>query len=115
MPRFEDSFILLYYALTVVRPGLYWVAVVNAFEQFAWGLGVSAYTVFLMRTVKKEYKATHYAIATSLMAVGVMVPGAVSGFLQEALGYGPFFLLSAALAVPGILLLFVVPYREAEG
>jgi PAT family beta-lactamase induction signal transducer AmpG len=109
----QGVFILLYWWLSVARPGLLWVAVVNAVEQLAYGLGVSAYTVVLFRAVRPEHRAAHYAITTSLMAAGMMVPGALSGYLAEALGYQGFFLASFALALPGLLVLLCVPYREA--
>jgi PAT family beta-lactamase induction signal transducer AmpG len=108
----QNLSLLLYWLLALQRPGIIAVTVVNAVEQLGYGLGGSVYTVFLMRTVKQEFKAAHYAIATSFMALGMMLPGAVSGYLQAALGYADFFLLSFIVALPGLLLLFIVPYRE---
>jgi len=108
----QGVFILLYLWLAWARPGVLGVAVVNAVEQLAYGLGVSAYTVVLFRAVRPEHRAAHYAITTSLMAAGMMLPGALSGYLAEAFGYQGFFLACFALALPGLLLLFCVPYRE---
>lgn len=82
----QNSAILLYWLLSLYKPGLILVAVVNAIEQFSYGLGVAAYTVFLLTTVRQESKAAHYAIATALMALGVMLPGALSGFLASGIG-----------------------------
>src|SRR5262249_17254276 len=82
-----------------------------AVEQLCYGLGVAAYTVFLLTTVKSEYKAAHYATATALMALGVMLPGAASGFLSTLLGYPNFFLLSFMSAIPGIAVIFFLPAR----
>jgi len=108
----QNSAILLYWLLAVCKPGIAWVAVVNSVEQFSYGLGVAAYTVFLLSTVKAEFKAAHYAIATAVMALGVMAPGAVSGYLQGALGYQMFFLVSFLVAVPGFVTVFFLPIRE---
>lgn len=108
----QNSAILLYWLLALARPGLPWVALCNSLEQFAYGLGVSAYTVFLIRTVKDEYRAAHYAIATALMALGVMLPGAASGYLVSALGYQSFFLLSFFLSLPGLAVIFLLPLRD---
>jgi len=110
----QNSAIILYYLLAIYQPNVYWVAVVNSFEQFSYGLGVSAYTVFLMRTVRPEFKASHYAISTALMAVGVMLPGAASGFLTTALGYKNFFLMSFLVAIPGLFTIFFLPLEEKE-
>lgn len=82
----QNSAILLYWLLSIYKPNLYWVAAVNSVEQFSYGLGVSAYTVFLLTTVKNQSKAAHYAIATALMALGVMIPGTLSGYLVSGLG-----------------------------
>lgn len=105
----QNSAILLYWLLSLYKPGLFLVAAVNAIEQFSYGLGVAAYTVFLLTTVKAESKAAHYAIATALMALGVMLPGTISGYLVTWLGYTNFFLLSFCAAIPGIITIFFLP------
>lgn len=107
----QNVLILLYFMLALAQPSFWVVAAVNAFEQLAFGLGISAYAVFLMQTVQAEHKATHYAIATSLMAIGWALPGAASGFLSEALGYPVFFAACFVLSLPGLALVFFVPYR----
>ncbi|MBX9771388.1 MAG: MFS transporter [Candidatus Obscuribacterales bacterium] len=108
----QNSAILLYWLLSLYKPGLVLVAAVNAVEQFSYGLGVSAYTVFLLTTVKSESKAAHYAIATALMALGVMLPGTISGYLVTWLGYTNFFLLSFCAAIPGIITIFFLPLSK---
>lgn len=105
----QNSAILLYWCLAVLKPSIAWVALVNAAEQFSYGLGVAAYTVFLLSTVKPEFKAAHYATATALMALGLMIPGAASGYLATALGYANFFLLSFFASIPGIITIFFLP------
>ncbi len=84
----------LYWILAIAKPDIFVVGAVNSFEQFSYGLGTSAYTVFLLSTVKNRYRAAHYAIVTAFMALGVMLPGMVSGYLATSLGYDHFFLLS---------------------
>ena len=87
------------------------VAAVNAFEQFSYGIGATAYTIYLLSTVRPEYRASHYAIATGLMALGLLVPGSVSGFLTR-LGYPTFFLISFAASIPGIIIILFLPFKE---
>lgn len=82
---------------------------VNSVEQFAYGLGTAAYTVFLLSTVKSEYKAAHYAIATAIMAFGVMIPGFISGQLADSVGYERFFLISFLSSLPGMAAIFALP------
>lgn len=112
---FQNSAILLYYVLSLKAPSLAMVAVFNAIEQFAYGLGTAAYMVFLMRTVNPRYpqfKAGHYAIVTAFMAAGVLVPGFYSGTLQQALGYQNFFLISFLAAIPGMITIFLLPLGD---
>jgi PAT family beta-lactamase induction signal transducer AmpG len=108
----QNSAIILYWLLAKFRPDISWVYVVNSFEQLSYGMGVSAYTVFLMRTVRPEYKASHYAITTAFMAAGVLIPGIVSGYLQSWLGYETFFLMSFLVAIPGLLTIAFLPLGD---
>ncbi len=116
----QNGAILLYWVLAAfphkfivqganLNPHLPAVYVINSIEQFAYGLGVAAYTVFLMTTVKSQYKAAHYATATAMMALGMMIPGAISGYLYQALGYANFFLVSFFASLPGIFAIFFLP------
>lgn len=64
-----------------------------AFEQFGYGFGFTAYTLFMIYFSEGEFKTSHYAICTAFMALGVMLPGMVAGKLQIWLGYNNFFIL----------------------
>ncbi len=110
----QNSAILLYFALAIFKPSLEWVYVVNSAEQFSYGLGVAAYTVFLLKTVRSRYKAANYATATALMALGMMLPGAASGFLWQCMGYANFFLFSFLCSIPGIITIFYLPIWRAD-
>ncbi len=61
-------------------------------EQLGYGFGFTAYTLFLMYFSRGEHQTSHYAISTGIMALGMMVPGMVSGKLQELMGYQTFFI-----------------------
>ena len=108
----QNSAIALYWFLAKYKPGIEWVYVVNSFEQFSYGLGVSAYTVFLMRTVRPEFKASHYAITTAFMAAGILLPGIVSGYLQVWMGYENYFLMSFLAAIPGLATIYFLPLGD---
>lgn len=108
----QNLAILLYWLLAWLKPGLVWVFVVNSLEQFSYGLGVAAYTVFLLKTVKPGFNSAHYAIATAMMACGMMIPGAISGYLVNWLGYERFFLFSFAAAIPGLVTIFFLPLKD---
>ncbi|MBX9685439.1 MAG: MFS transporter [Candidatus Obscuribacterales bacterium] len=107
--------IVLYWLLAVFHPqSILWIYVVNSLEQFGYGFGMAAYTVFLLSTVSQEYKAAHYAVATALMALGLMVPGMASGYVYEAIGYANFFLLSFLITVPGMISICFLPVWKKE-
>lgn len=86
-----------------------------AVEQLGYGLGLTAFMVVLMRVSRGPHRTSHYAIATGVMAVGMMVPGMVSGALQEAVGYRTFFLLVLVCGLPGLATLPFLPGMGEEG
>ena len=61
-------------------------------EQFGYGFGFTAYMLYLIYFSNGTYKTAHYAICTGFMALGMMLPGMIAGFIQEKLGYPQFFL-----------------------
>lgn len=88
------------------------VPLLVAAEQLGYGIGLTAFTVYLMRICKGKYKTAHFAISTGIMALGMMVPGMISGMLQQAVGYRHFFLWVCILTVPGILVIFRLPQKD---
>lgn len=62
-----------------------------AVEQFGYGFGFTAYMLYMMMVAEGEHKTAHYAICTGFMALGMMLPGMVAGWLQDHLGYVTFF------------------------
>jgi len=76
-----------------------------ALEQFGYGFGFTAYTMFMIMISEGDYRTVFYAISTGFMALGMMVPGMFSGWLQEMLGYRNFFLWIVISTIPG----FIVP------
>jgi PAT family beta-lactamase induction signal transducer AmpG len=84
------------------------LAIVIGLEALGVGLGSAAFGAFIARTTHPAYTATQFALFTSLLAVPRTFANAATGWLVEKLGWMSFFLLCAALAVPGMLLLFKV-------
>lgn len=98
---------IVYLYMAYFTPSLTTIAVLLCFEQFGYGLGFMAFTVFVMLICSGKYKTSHYAISTGIMALGMMVPGMLSGKIQMALGYKHFYLLVLILSIPGLL---TIPY-----
>ena len=91
---------------------LFLVACVHAFDQFAGGLGTAVLITFLMRTCLERFKAAHFAIGTGLMNVSGVLAGVASGFLAARLGYGLFFGITFLLSIPGMCLIFFIPFLD---
>ena len=71
------------------------LAVINLcvfIEQFGYGFGFTAYMLYLIYFSQGESKTAHYAICTAFMALGMMLPGMIAGWLQETMGYRMFFI-----------------------
>lgn len=62
-----------------------------ALDQFGYGFGFTAYMLYLMYFSEGEFKTAHYSLCTAFMAMSMMLPGMVAGYIQEAIGYVHFF------------------------
>ncbi len=94
---------LLFVYMAYAQPGIGLVYPLVALEQFGYGMGFTVFTVYLMYSVHENYKTSHYAISTGIMALGMMLPGFASGWVQQAVGYRMFFIIVCLLTVPGML------------
>ncbi len=75
-----------------------------AVEQFGYGFGFTAFLLYLIYISEGKYKTAYYAIATGLMALGMMIPGMISGWLQEMIGYNQFFIWVTVSTVPAFII-----------
>ncbi len=63
-----------------------------ALDQFGYGFGFTAYMLYLIYFSEGEFKTAHYSLCTAFMALSMMLPGMVAGYVQEWLGYTNFFI-----------------------
>lgn len=77
----------------------------SALESVCQGLGTAAFLSFLMNLCDRAHAATQYALLSAAFALSRDVVGAFSGIGVEALGYAPYFTVTALLALPGMALL----------
>jgi PAT family beta-lactamase induction signal transducer AmpG len=91
---------------------VYYIYAVVVLEQFGYGFGFAAFMMYLIYVADGESKTSHYSIATGFMALGMMIPGMASGFIQEYLGYGNFFIWVFLATIPGLILsrFLIFPY-----
>ena len=84
-----------------------------AIEQFGYGFGFTAYMLYMMYFSDGEFKTSHYAICTAFMALSMLLPGMVAGYIQEAIGYVNFFWMVMACCI-GTLIVSVMVYRRID-
>jgi MFS transporter, PAT family, beta-lactamase induction signal transducer AmpG len=87
---------------------------VVAMENLAGGMGASASAALLMALCNQRYSATQFALLSALASVGRIVIGSRAGYMVEAWGWPPFFLVTLAAAIPGLLLLIWMRRRIPE-
>ena len=84
-------------------PGFIWVTVAVAVEQFGYGFGFTAFMMYMIYVADGPRKTSHFAVCTGIMALGMMLPGMISGALQDILGYQLFFVWIVAATIPSFL------------
>ena len=84
-----------------------YIAIAIAIEQFGYGFGFTAYMMYMMFFSEGEFKTSHYAICTSFMALSMILPGLVAGYIQEAIGYQHFFWMVIACSVATFTVTFL--------
>ena len=91
---------------------LWLLAAVISFEYLGVGMGTAAFTAFIARETSRQFAATQFALFTAITALPRTFANASTGLIVEAVGWTEFFLLCAAIALPGMALLWwVAPWR----
>ena len=80
-----------------------------AVEQLGYGFGFTAFMLYLLYFADGPHKTAHYAICTGFMALGMMIPGMWSGWLQSHLGYRHFFVWVMLATIPGFIVTALIP------
>ena len=107
---------LVYVYLAFVQPENFWViSSCVAIEQLGYGFGFTAFMLYLIYVAQGPYQTAHYAICTGFMALGMMLPGMIAGWLQELMGYDWFFVWVCLCTIPGIILAGFLPIPEDFG
>ncbi|MEZ4696000.1 MAG: hypothetical protein R2832_06270 [Rhodothermales bacterium] len=106
----------VYLYLAVVRPeSLFLVNCAVALEQFGYGFGFTAFLLYLIFLSDGPSKTAHYAICTGFMALGMMIPGMFSGWLQDIIGYKNFFVWILIATIPGFIVSSLVKFDPDFG
>jgi PAT family beta-lactamase induction signal transducer AmpG len=100
----------VYIALAYLTPdSLLAVNLAVGLEQFGYGFGFTAYTLYMLYVARGAHSTAHFAICTGFMALGMMLPGMFSGWLQELVGYQHFFIWVVLAAIPSFAVVALIP------
>jgi MFS transporter, PAT family, beta-lactamase induction signal transducer AmpG len=105
---------LTYFYLSQVRPeSLGLIATVVTIEKFGYGFGCVGHMLYMMQQVAPgPYRTAHYAFATGIMGLSMMLTGMLSGAVQEWLGYQQFFVFVLVASVPPVVLSWLAPFSR---
>lgn len=114
---------VVYALLSIFQPESGWIICSGiVFEYFGYGFGFVGLTLFMMQQVAPgKHQMAHYAFASGIMNLGVMLPGMLSGWVCETLGewfnkpggYEPFFIFVLIATIPAFLITYFVPFKYA--
>jgi len=107
---------IVYALLAIYRPdNLYIIGSAVVVEYFVYGFGFVGLMLFMMQQVAPgKYKMAHYAFATGIMNLGFMLPGMLSGFMSDWLGYKLFFICVLIVTIPALFAAKLVPFVHSE-
>ena len=103
---------LAYVYLSWFMPdNMFFINLAVGIEQLGYGFGFTAYMLYLIYFSDGEHKTAHYAICTGFMALGMMLPGMIAGWIQELIGYSHFFIFVMICTIPTLLL---IPFLKVD-
>ncbi len=107
---------LVYVFLAYVQPQSLWIVTASVVvEQFGYGFGFTAFMLYMIYISDGKHKTAHYALCTGFMALGMMLPGMISGWIQEAVGYQYFFIWVMICTLPGFIIINYLKYDPMFG
>lgn len=107
---------VIYFLFSIFQPqNLIIIGTGLVSEYFCYGFGFVGLTMFMMQQVAPgKHSMAHYAFASAIMNLGVMLPGMISGSICNAVGYEMFFLIALFVAIPAFILAWIVPFTHSD-
>lgn len=108
---------LVYLLFAIYQPTSLWVIGAGVvFEYLGYGFGFVGLMLFMMQQVAPgKHQMAHYAFATGIMNLGVMLPGMISGYLSDMLGYQKFFIWVMIVSIPAFIVTALIPFTHPDG
>ena len=107
---------VIYFLFSVFQPQNLWVVGSGLVaEYFCYGFGFVGLTMFMMQQVAPgKHSMAHYAFASAIMNLGVMLPGMISGWICKQTGFELFFIIALVMSVPAFILAWIVPFTHSD-
>lgn len=107
---------VIYFLFSVFLPSDLWLIGSGlVVEYFCYGFGFVGLTLFMMQQVAPgKHSMAHYAFASAIMNLGVMLPGMISGVICEHTGYELFFIIALVMAAPVFILTWFLPFTHSD-
>ena len=102
---------LLFMILSTVGRDITWLYIVISVDNLSAGLASAAFVAFLSSLTSISFTAIQYAIFSSLMTLFPKILGGYSGSMVDSIGYTSFFLVTALLGVPVLVLIVILVKR----
>ena len=101
---------VVYIFMSYTMPSnLYVINSMIAIEQFGYGFGFTGYMLYMLYIAGQgKHETAHFALTTGFMALGMMIPGMISGYIQEMLGYQHFFIYVIMCTIPSFIALYFI-------
>lgn len=105
---FQTAALLMYPALGLFPGQPHMLVATAVLESYAEGFADAAFLTYLSGLCNKQFTATQYALLSSLAPLALRTIGGLSGFMAAAMGFIPFFVMSAFAALPAMILMLVI-------
>ena len=107
---------IAYTLLAIYQPESLWLIGGGiVLEYFGYGFGFVGLTLFMMQQIAPgKHQMAHYAFASGIMNLGVMLPGMLSGYVSDWLGYRDFFIFVLVCTIPAFLITWFVPFTYPD-
>ncbi|MBM3595368.1 MAG: AmpG family muropeptide MFS transporter, partial [Alphaproteobacteria bacterium] len=102
---------LLFCVLATVGHSPLMLALAVGTENLTSGIGLTVFVTYLSGLSSLAYTATQFALLSSFATVGRTWLAAPSGYIAEGLGWVGFWLFTVAVALPGMMLLWVLWHK----
>lgn len=107
---------VIYFLFSAFMPSSLWIIGTGLVsEYFCYGFGFVGLTMFMMQQVAPgKHSMAHYAFASAIMNLGVMLPGMISGWVCARTGYETFFIIALVMAVPAFIIAWFIPFTHSD-